>query len=793
MNNENKSIFENDAANNIIEEEIVLAPPTEWIEEAKAIAQNTQDNEKFPFMLAYDANQNEFLLAMLHTAGAIVVRDDEEYHILSTRMNMAQLALIKRLDCVKRVITDEGTNPFLAEEAEKSAPTQWNMQENGEPLDDGQNGPSLNMGEASLEIAAGLAASEVEKQNANGIAAASAAAAASATGSCCNCPTNVSMKTAAVVSDESYTSGYICCPGAAQWFKFTATRSGQYTICTTGSLDTIGTLYDCSGNLIVEVDDYAPCGKINFRIIRNLTAGCTYYVKVRICGNDTGNYALRVADRVFADYVTINKNIVTLEKGVLYELPLTPNYSYKGYNGAIPIPGLSVSIHPSNATEQKIFWWDDFSGALNCTHGWDANGDRYIHVAATEIGIAKLYAEDWNENGKRDDCMVYVGGAPVVGVTFDRTSKIVSLNDTEQLNAIIAPANALNKGITWTSSNSSVVAVDSNGVVTGLKVGTATIRAKTEEGGYVATCTVTVDKRPKVMIERDEYYSFGNEDYINITFSNGKIWRSIGCDLALPENRSIYPLWYKNDCYDSFTVPEQRYVDNIEQTFTAQELALIYRLDPLGVEYYMKNDACDDMSLAETLFFRDDVYKAIFGEPQSDRFYFTINDSGQVLYGTYVGWNRTDVYSNAETLFGSHVIFDWSNFWQSILTTLFEAIPGVSYVQTGVEIYQALFHTGSFWGLYSNYAKSKVEEYVTAPLNDFVKDKLGEKAHKCIGWANNLISMLKDAAFSAFVIPNLNDITIYNTIEEQNDYRVVFENYDGNLSLQEIIDLCENQ
>jgi len=43
------------------------------------------------------------------------------------------------------------------------------------------------------------------------------------------------------------------------------------------------------------------------------------------------------------------------------------------------------------------------------------------------------------------------------------------------------------------------------------------------------------------------------------------------------------------------------------------------------------------------------------------------------------------------------------------------------------------------------------------------------------------------------VIPNLNDITIYNTIEEQNDYRVVFENYDGNLSLQEIIDLCENQ
>ncbi len=436
MNNENTSIFENDAANNIIEEEIVLAPPTEWIEEAEAIAQNTQDNEKFPFMLAYDANQNEFLLSMLQTAGAIVVKDDEEYHLLSTRMNMAQLALIKRLDCVKRVITDEGTNPFLAEEAEKSVPTQWNMQENGEPLDDGQNGPSLNMGEASLEIAAGLAALEVEKQNANGIAAASAAAAASATGSCCNCPTNVSMKTAAVVSDESYTSGYICCPGAAQWFKFTATRSGQYTICTTGSLDTIGTLYDCSGNLIVEVDDYAPCGKINFRIIRNLTAGCTYYVKVRLHNNNTGTYALKVTDKVLVNYVTINKDTIVLEKDVLYELPLTANYTYKGYLGAKRIPELSVSLFPSNADEQKILWWEQYGDVLQCFHGRDNNGDRYIHVMASETGTAKLYAQDWNENGKRDECNITVFSRECVEIvpdTLDNDFNMIRFNSTGKI------------------------------------------------------------------------------------------------------------------------------------------------------------------------------------------------------------------------------------------------------------------------------------------------------------------------------------------------------------------------
>ena len=171
-------------------------------------------------------------------------------------------------------------------------------------------------------------------------------------------------------------------------------------------MDTVGALYDCNGNLIAEVDDYAPCGKINFRIIQNLVAGNTYYVKVRIYGNDTGNYTLRVTERVFANYVTINKDTIVLEQGVTYELPITPNYTYKGYNGAQRIPGLSVSIDPSNANEQKIWWWEQYGSVLECSYGWDDDGDRYIHVTATEKGIAKLYAQDWDENGKRDECTV---------------------------------------------------------------------------------------------------------------------------------------------------------------------------------------------------------------------------------------------------------------------------------------------------------------------------------------------------------------------------------------------------
>ena len=412
MNNE-RDFFVNDVECNVIEDEIVLAPETELFEEAKAIAQTTVAAEKFPFTLQYDANQKEFLLSMLETVGA-VVEDDEEGNKLKTRMNMTQLAFIKRLDCVERVKTDEGINPFLAEEAVKLTPPQHE----DEARDDEVQAVVTDIDPATLEAQTEMAinrTTDVEleavavaemEQAGNDIAVASVNA--TARSSCCSCPTNVSMETAATISDESYISGYICCPGAEQWFKFVATRTGQYTICTTGNLDTIGTLYDCGGNQITRVDDYAPCGKINFRIICNLTEGNTYYVKVGIFGDDTGNYTLRVTERVFANYVNINKSTITLEKGVTYELPITPNYTYKGYNGAQRIPGLSVSINPSNANEQKIWWWEENGNVLDCICDRDDDGDLYFHVTAIGNGTTTLYAEDWNENGKSDECTVTV-------------------------------------------------------------------------------------------------------------------------------------------------------------------------------------------------------------------------------------------------------------------------------------------------------------------------------------------------------------------------------------------------
>ncbi len=63
----------------------------------------------------------------------------------------------------------------------------------------------------------------------------------------------------------------------------------------------------------------------------------------------------------------------------------------------------------------------------------------------------------------------------------------------QQLIASVQPSTATNKGVSWTSSKSSVATVTSSGLVKAVSPGTAIITVKTNEGGKTATCTITVN------------------------------------------------------------------------------------------------------------------------------------------------------------------------------------------------------------------------------------------------------------------------------------------------------------
>ena len=82
----------------------------------------------------------------------------------------------------------------------------------------------------------------------------------------------------------------------------------------------------------------------------------------------------------------------------------------------------------------------------------------------------------------------------VTGVRLNTRSATLSINDRLTLYATVSPKNATNTVVSWSSSNSSVASVDGNGIVTANGVGSAVITVETADGGFTATCNITVVK-----------------------------------------------------------------------------------------------------------------------------------------------------------------------------------------------------------------------------------------------------------------------------------------------------------
>ena len=149
---------------------------------------------------------------------------------------------------------------------------------------------------------------------------------------------------------------------------------------------------------------------------------------------------------------------------------------------------LIAAITPDNATDKSVTWESSAPGV--------ATVDTSGKVTAVAPGTATITATT-EDGSKTATCVVTVTAAtvPVTGVTLSQTQASLYYNRTPNtltLTATVAPDNATNKAVTWTSSNPSVATVE-NGVVTALARGTAVITATAADGsGASASCTVTV-------------------------------------------------------------------------------------------------------------------------------------------------------------------------------------------------------------------------------------------------------------------------------------------------------------
>lgn len=80
----------------------------------------------------------------------------------------------------------------------------------------------------------------------------------------------------------------------------------------------------------------------------------------------------------------------------------------------------------------------------------------------------------------------------VTGVTLDAETADMKVGEQKKLVATVAPADATNKSVTWSSSDETLATVSSEGQVTALKAGVDTITVKTADGDFVAQCVITI-------------------------------------------------------------------------------------------------------------------------------------------------------------------------------------------------------------------------------------------------------------------------------------------------------------
>ena len=243
---------------------------------------------------------------------------------------------------------------------------------------------------------------------------------------------------------------------------------------------------------------------------------------------------------------------------------------------------LTATVEPENATNKNVTWSTSNASVATVENG-------VVTAVGQSSATITVTTED---GGKTATCVVTVTAAtvPVTGVTLSQTQASLYCNRTPNtlaLTAKVAPDNATNKAVTWTSSDSAVATVDQNGVVTALARGTAVITATAADGsGANATCTVTVsryssgggssssstslsdraiddiqDARPgdtveitlrpgRTTLEREVFEELAGQDItLEIDAGDGVLWTVNGLDI--PEDTRLHDLDLNVDLGDS--------------------------------------------------------------------------------------------------------------------------------------------------------------------------------------------------------------------------------------------------
>ena len=159
-----------------------------------------------------------------------------------------------------------------------------------------------------------------------------------------------------------------------------------------------------------------------------------------------------------------------------------------------------ITMEVSNTFQLEAY--NEPSKVSNKNVSWTvSSGSTIVSVSSTGLiralktGSAKVTATE-KEKGYTATCNITVSKKiiPVTSVSLSESATTIKQGRATILTATVSPFNASNKTVNWTSSNTNVATV-SNGTITGVSAGSATITATTADGGYTSSCVVTVEEK----------------------------------------------------------------------------------------------------------------------------------------------------------------------------------------------------------------------------------------------------------------------------------------------------------
>jgi uncharacterized protein YjdB len=161
---------------------------------------------------------------------------------------------------------------------------------------------------------------------------------------------------------------------------------------------------------------------------------------------------------------------------------------------------LSASLTPANTSHTALTWSTSNSRVATVT---GTGRQVTIHAVAEGTAVITVVSSGYFTAScavtvSKDETPPNPGVVSVTGVTLNKSELQLNRGGMETLFATVTPTDADNPAVHWSSSNTAVAEATVNGLVFAKADGTAIITVTTADGGYQATCTVTVGRTTAV-------------------------------------------------------------------------------------------------------------------------------------------------------------------------------------------------------------------------------------------------------------------------------------------------------